>query len=51
MKKELPEYFVNIFTACGYDRLESIAKMNDQTIDEMIAHNNNKFDGDYSRYS
>ena len=29
MKKEVPEYFVNTFMAYGYDRLESIAKMND----------------------
>ena len=49
MKKELPEYVVNIFMACGYDRLESIAKMNDKTIDEMIAYTNNTFDGDYLR--
>ena len=50
MKKELPEYVVNIFMACGYDRLESIAKINDQTIDEMIAYTNNTFDGDCLRY-
>ena len=51
MKKEVSEYFVNIFMACGYDRLESTAKMKDHTIDEMIAHSNNTFDGDYLRYS
>ena len=49
MKKELPEYVVNIFMACGYDRLESIAKMDDNTIDEMIAYANSTFDGDCLR--
>ena len=49
MKKELPEYVVNIFMACGYDRLESIAKMDDNTIDEMIAYTNSTFDGDCLR--
>ena len=43
MKKELPEYVVNIFMACGYDRLESIAKMDHKTIDEMIAYTNSTF--------
>ena len=41
---------VNIFVASGYDRLESIAKINDQTIDEMIAYTNRTFDGDCLRY-
>ena len=50
LKKELPEYVVNIFIASGYDRLESIAKINDQTIDEMIAYTNKTFDGDCLRY-
>ena len=49
MKKELPEYVVNIFMACGYDRLESIAKMDDNTIDEMISYTNSTFDGDCLR--
>ena len=49
MKKELPEYVVNIFMACGYDRLESISKMDDNTIDEMIAYTNSTFDGDCLR--
>jgi len=49
MKTELPEYVVNIFLASGYDRLESIAKINNQTIDEMITHTNNTFDGDCLR--
>ena len=49
MKKELPEYVVNIFVASGYDRLESIVKVNDQAIDEMIAYTNNTFDGDCLR--
>ena len=49
MKKELPEYVVNIYMACGYDRLESIAKMDDNTIDEMIAYANSTFDGDCLR--
>ena len=47
--KELPEYVVNIFIASGYDRLESIAKINDLTIDEMITYINKTFDGDCSR--
>ena len=50
MKKEFPEYVVNIFVASGYDRLESIAKINDQTIDEMIVYTNRTFDGDCLRY-
>ena len=49
MKKELPEYVMNIFVASGYDRLESIAKINDQTIHEMIAYTNDTFDGDCLR--
>ena len=48
--KELPEYVVNIFIASGYDRLESIAKINDLTIDEMITYINKTFDGDCLRY-
>ena len=47
--KELPEYVVNIFIASGYDRLESIAKINDLTIDEMITYINKTFDGDCLR--
>lgn len=50
MKKELPEYVVNILVASGYDRLESIAKINNQTIDEMIAYTNETFDNDCMRY-
>ena len=47
--KELPENVVNIFIASGYDRLESIAKINDPTIDEMITYINKTFDGDCLR--
>ena len=51
MKKNfLNMCMVNIFVASGYDRLESIAKINDQTIDEMIAYTNRTFDGDCLRY-
>ena len=50
MKTELPEYVVNIFMASGYDRLESIAKINNEVIDEMIAYTNKTFDGDCLRY-
>ena len=46
MKTELLEYVVNIFMASGYDRLESIAKINNEVIDEMIAYTNKAFDGD-----
>ena len=51
MRKELPECVMNIFVASGYDRLESIAKISDQTIDEMIAYTNKTFDGDCLRYT
>ena len=51
MKKEFPEYVVNIFVANGYDRLESVAKIDNQTIDEMIAYTNKTFDSDCLRYA
>ena len=50
MRNELPEYVMNIFVASGYDRLESIAKISDGTINEMIAYTNKTFDGDCLRY-
>ena len=49
MKEELPEYIQNIFIASGYDRLESIAKIKEETIDEMITYANTTFTGDSLR--
>ena len=49
MKEELPEYIQNIFIASGYDRLESIAKIKKETIDEMITYANTTFTGDSLR--
>ena len=50
MKKYLPEYLQNILVASGYEKLETIAKMNLPTgIDEMLKYIKESFT-DFSKY-
>ena len=50
MKKYLPEYLQNILVASGYEKLETIAKMNLPTdVDEMLKYIKESFT-DLSKY-
>ena len=50
MKKYLPEYLQNILTASGYEKLETIAKIDiPSDIDEMLKYINDSF-SDHSKY-
>lgn len=50
MKKYLPEYLQNILIASGYEKLETIAKINlPSDIDEMLKYINESF-SDHSKY-
>ena len=47
---ELPEYLQNILLACGYDKLETLAKLDvSSDIDEMLKYIQESF-ADYSKY-
>ena len=49
---ELPEYLQNILLACGYDKLETLAKLVcdvSSDIDEMLKYIQDSF-ADYSKY-
>ena len=47
---ELPEYLQNILLACGYDKLETLAKLDvSSDIDEMLKYIQDSFT-DYSKY-
>ena len=47
---ELPEYLQNILLACGYDKLETLAKLDvSSDIDEMLKYIQDSF-ADYSKY-
>ena len=50
MKKYLPEYLQNVLVASGYEKLETIAKMNLPTdVDEMLKYIKESFT-DLSKY-
>ena len=47
---ELPEYLQNILLACGYDKLETLAKLDvSSDIDEMLKYIQESF-ADYPKY-
>ena len=47
---ELPEYLQNILLACGYDKLETLAKLDvSSDIDKMLKYIQDSF-ADYSKY-